>query len=375
MNRVTSGPRDARGSLLTPRRIAFGLAGGLMVLTIGLLSPGAYAAGAPPGRETAPVHLHSCETMSGSVGPLSRCGMVGQASAASDARPGEEPRADRTRPRPTRHAGLVPHRRSLGGMPHGPGLRVRAADTRIVGGEAAEPEEFPWAVRLSMGCGGSLIAPSVVLTAAHCVDDLAMDDRGVDDRGVGDSREVTSIMATVGTADLDAAETRPIRSTKVVSAPGYDGDGRDWALVVLEREATGVPLLPLNTDPKAEEGDFTVIGWGAQRPGGPQSTALRRATVGFISDTTCAKAGGAYTRLIPADELCAGVAAGGVDSCQGDSGGPLLKELPGGQIVQAGIVSWGEGCAEPGHPGVYTQVSTFAGEILAAAKKAEVAVM
>ncbi|GLZ80489.1 hypothetical protein Afil01_52960 [Actinorhabdospora filicis] len=346
MNRVTPGSNRSRGSLLTPRRIALGLAGGLAALAVGLLSPGAYAAGAPPGRDDAPAYYRFCDGASGGLGGLlSDCGLVTRASAA-------EPRADRTSPRPVRRAGFAPSHRGVGGMVHaGP---AETADTRIVGGTPTEPGEFPWAVRLSMGCGGSLIAPDVVLTAAHCVDG---------------SGEDTSIVATVGVSDLDSAEAREFRSAEVVRAPGYDGEGRDWALIVLERDATGVPLLPLNDEPEAERGDFTVIGWGAQRPGGPQSTVLRRAAVGFVPDETCAKAGDAYERLIPEEELCAGVPDGGVDACQGDSGGPLLKTLPGGRVVQAGIVSWGEGCAEPGHPGVYTQVSTFAAEIRAAAER------
>ncbi len=65
--------------------------------------------------------------------------------------------------------------------------------------------------------------------------------------------------------------------------------------------------------------------------------------------------------------LCAGnLKHGGIDACQGDSGGPLVRHDAAGHVVEVGIVGWGVGCARPGDPGVYTQVSTFAPAIEAA---------
>ena len=65
--------------------------------------------------------------------------------------------------------------------------------------------------------------------------------------------------------------------------------------------------------------------------------------------------------------ICAGYAAGGVDTCQGDSGGPMFRRDNANQWIQVGIVSWGIGCAQPNAPGVYTEVSTFASQIASAA--------
>ncbi|GEB51099.1 MULTISPECIES: S1 family peptidase [Streptomyces] len=217
--------------------------------------------------------------------------------------------------------------------------------TRIVGGTPAEQGEFPFMVRLSMGCGGSLVEKDVVLTAAHCVD------------GSGDD---TSISVTGGVVDLDSPDAVTVKSTKVIQAPGYDGNGKDWAVIKLDKPIDQPTLAIAETD-AYNNGDFQIAGWGADKEGGDQQTKLLKAEVPFVDDATCKSA---YSNLIEDEEICAGkLDTGGIDSCQGDSGGPMFRKDDADQWVQVGIVSWGEGCARPGKPGVYTEVSTFAGDI------------
>ncbi|MFD0349421.1 trypsin-like serine protease [Kitasatospora aburaviensis] len=88
---------------------------------------------------------------------------------------------------------------------------------------------------------------------------------------------------------------------------------------------------------------------------GDYSPTLRGVDVSTIADETCAKAypGGPDGRFDARGMVCAGEEKGGRDACQGDSGGPLVVA---GRLV--GLVSWGTGCAEAVHPGVYTRVST-----------------
>ncbi|MFD3515161.1 S1 family peptidase [Streptomyces sp. NPDC058657] len=218
----------------------------------------------------------------------------------------------------------------------------------VVGGTRAAQGEFPFMVRLSMGCGGSLYAQDIVLTAAHCVS------------GSGNN---TSITATAGVVDLQSSSAIKVKSTKVLQAPGYNGSGKDWALIKLARPIN-LPTLKIATTTAYNSGTFTVAGWGAAREGGAQQRYLLKAQVPFVSDTSCKAS---YSDLIPGEEICAGYAQGGTDTCQGDSGGPMFRKDNAGAWIQVGVVSWGNGCARPNYPGVYTEVSTFATAIANAA--------
>nr|WP_233574041.1 serine protease [Amycolatopsis panacis] len=230
-----------------------------------------------------------------------------------------------------------------------------ANGTAVVGGSRASQGEFPWMVRISDGCGGALYTERIVLTAAHCVDRTGKD---------------TSITATLGVVDLHDSSATKVRSTYVYRSPTYDTTGGDWALIKLARPVRGIPTLPLATAADYNKGKFTVAGWGYTVEDGNQQRYLQKAEVPFVDDQTCRSQGGEYDGLQPDAEICAGyVDEGGVDSCQGDSGGPLFRRDDADQWIQVGITSWGTGCARPHAPGVYTEVSTFAADIAAAAKK------
>ncbi|MCZ4123031.1 serine protease [Streptomyces sp. H39-S7] len=219
----------------------------------------------------------------------------------------------------------------------------------VVGGTRAAQGEFPWMVRLSMGCGGALYTQQIVLTAAHCVN------------GSGAN---TSITATAGVVDLQSGSAVKVKSTRVLQAPGYNGSGKDWALIKLAKPIN-LPTLPIAGTTAYNSGTFDIAGWGARSEGGGQQRYLYKAKVPFVSDASCSSSYGGD--LIPGEEICAGLPQGGIDTCQGDSGGPMFRKDNNNQWVQVGIVSWGEGCARAGYPGVYTEVSTFASAIQSAA--------
>jgi secreted trypsin-like serine protease len=224
----------------------------------------------------------------------------------------------------------------------------------VVGGLVAPQGKFPWAVRLSMGCGGTLVDARVVLTAGHCVE------------GTGKNK---SIIVTAGVTDLKSRRAQTARSERVIRAEGFVDEvhGDDWAVVRLDKPLH-LPTLPIGRD-AIGDGRYVVMGWGQTREDSiQQEERLHYATVPTVPDGTCATA---YQKmgvaLVPDEQLCAG--SPGVDTCQGDSGGPMIGHGRHGEWVQVGIVSWGLGCARNGYPGVYTQLSTFRPAIKAAVRK------
>lgn len=225
----------------------------------------------------------------------------------------------------------------------------------VVGGNLAPAGRFLWMVRLSMGCGGVLTAPGVVLTAGHCV--------------TGSGRDA-SIGVVAGSTDLGSGALIRARSVAVIRAGGFRAEtrGDDWALIKLDRRLD-LPVLDLSRGGADEAGPMTILGWGQTNEHAPrQEQRLRYATVYVVGDRQCAQAYRKIgVRLVEDESICA--RRRGVDTCQGDSGGPMVHETADHRWVQVGIVSFGLGCARRDYPGVYTQVSRFQADIRAATRR------
>ncbi|WP_459872984.1 S1 family peptidase [Endothiovibrio diazotrophicus] len=236
---------------------------------------------------------------------------------------------------------------------------------KIIGGSATSTAEWPWMTALvyhdyassydGQFCGGSLIHPRWVLTAGHCF---------LDRHDNVDTSLAVDVV--IGRTNLAALDGQRITVSRVVVNPDYTPalDDGDIALLELSEAVDGVepPGLPGPIYDRffaADGTTSTVIGWGTTSASqNLYPYILHQVSLPLVSNEACQAS--YSTRAITNNMICAGNGLGGRDSCQGDSGGPLVIDDGNGGSVQVGVVSFGEGCAQPYTYGVYTRVSRYA---------------
>ncbi|XP_054010459.1 proclotting enzyme-like isoform X2 [Hylaeus anthracinus] len=227
---------------------------------------------------------------------------------------------------------------------------------RIVGGQNADPGEWPWIAALFNSgrqfCGGSLIDDKHILTAAHCVANM-------------NPWDVARLTVRLGDYNIKTnTEIKHIerRVKRIVRHRGFNLRTlyNDIALLTLSEPVpftAQIRPICLPSGSQLYSGKTaTVIGWGSLRESGPQPAILQEVSVPVWTNSECKqKYGAAAPGGIVDSFLCAGRVA--KDSCSGDSGGPLM--VNDGRWTQVGVVSWGIGCGKGQYPGVYTRVTHF----------------
>ncbi|MCP2260756.1 Trypsin [Streptoalloteichus tenebrarius] len=224
---------------------------------------------------------------------------------------------------------------------------------RIVNGQPVSIERFPWMVAVATEsgqpfCGGSVVAPTKVLTAAHCAEKAKAND----------------LRVIAGRTNLESEGGTVAKVVRTWSHPKFHDPtpyANDVAVLTVDQPLSKSALrLPARDRDRRyyEAGRRGVIlGWGRTSEGGDASPRqLMGAVVPVLSDRMCEKAYG--KEYVPERMMCAGYESGGIDACQGDSGGPLVVD---DRVV--GIISWGTGCARPGKPGVYAKVLSYSRQL------------
>lgn len=224
----------------------------------------------------------------------------------------------------------------------------------IVGGGDSTVEQWPWQVQLrrSTGsgpfCGGSLISPDWVVTAAHCLDNGSVD------------------TVVLGRTALNSGGIGRSVVESIVHE-SYANFNHDIALLRLDAPVTyGSSIQPIGLLSSAQEANLakngvlaSVSGWGLlYQVTSVRSGQLQSADVAMVSTEACRNSGYSASSITD-NMICAGFVEGGVDACAGDSGGPLVVRDHLGGYRLVGITSWGDGCAKANFPGVYTRVSKF----------------
>ena len=248
----------------------------------------------------------------------------------------------------------------------------RRTSLRIVGGSNAGKGRYSYFASLrnirddgTTGghfCGAAVIAPQVVLTAAHCVG----------------GRYSSQIRVVVGRPDFNNEnEGEEINVSREIKHPEYGrvsdvAPNYDFALLILEKSVNTDEIKMLQLNDKSDIPDntpLTVIGHGYTKAGTfSLSTTLKHLDKYAISNEDCKRSSGSgwadYANLITDQMICAEddqTDSIEEDSCNGDSGGPLVlkgADPDGADDKEVGVVSWGYGCATVGYPGVYARVSS-----------------
>ncbi|KAK4872347.1 hypothetical protein RN001_014376 [Aquatica leii] len=214
---------------------------------------------------------------------------------------------------------------------------------KIVGGGMAATGEFPYQISLRINgkhaCGGSILNPNTILTAAHCIVS-----------GPESMQVVTGTNLISG--DGDVYNVRSVTTHEDYNAAKFTND---IALLHLSSNIKYNDLVqPIGLDSSVVGANVKCVlsGWGLTSYPGSASTDLRYIRLKTISNKACAEKHSSSKYPITDEEVCT---YNRVDEgvCRGDSGGPLVTEQK-----QIGIVSWGKACAR-GYPDVFTRVSAY----------------
>jgi len=249
---------------------------------------------------------------------------------------------------------------------------------KIVGGNPTTTFEWPWQAAILFKrsftpgytdydrqyCGGTLVAPSIVVSAAHCFYDVSP----LGDDGGDDDFDRVFFDVVTGRSVLSANDGQKLKVSAYSffvdeqGEPLFDPSELTWDAVFIELE-TSSASEPIKIAGPGEEAVWApgrtlfATGWGSLDEFGDYPEQLHGVDLTRIADDVCTEPTKYGADFDPETMVCAGELAGGKDTCFGDSGGPLVAPIAGGGFRLVGSTSWGDGCARPNKPGVYGRLA------------------
>ncbi|XP_027969006.1 ovochymase-1 [Eumetopias jubatus] len=239
-----------------------------------------------------------------------------------------------------------------------PPFSLQWLSRRIVEGEEACPHCWPWQVGVrflgSHQCGGAILNPTWILTAAHCV-----------------QSKNNPLFWTIVAGDHDRTLKEPTgqvrRVKRIVAHEDFDRRSADLDIALIQltsplkfNSVVRPVCLPQSTEPLLSSEICAVTGLGSVSENGSLTRRLQQIRVSMLESEGSERTYSSHPGGLTEKMMCAGFAdSGGKDFCQGDSGGPLVCRHEKGPFVLYGIAGWGAGCAQPRKPGVFARASVF----------------
>ena len=251
-----------------------------------------------------------------------------------------------------------------------PFLAIGQIQSIVVGGVDVDIEDYPWQVSLTSNpngggfCGGSIIANSWVLTAAHCVN----------------GENPSNLYIRCGSSNSFALGGSSYSVNQIIIHPSYNNPvsmAYDFALIEINEEfsfnetVASIELineLEITAGAQTAGARSTITGWGTTSSGGSLASVLQMTETIIVSNAVACgssvdengNSGDYPCSSLNPSMICAGdLIDGGEDACQGDSGGPLCVRSPiDNRWLLIGVTSWGYGCANVNYPGIWSRVSS-----------------